>query len=83
MVIHPNFDIIHHSKCTLMITVNKKKSNGNKKGFKSSPKNERLTHRMHYGYSPQFKEFFSFQVEISTSSLQKINKAAVQIDIID
>jgi hypothetical protein len=66
-----------------MITVKKKNIKGNKKAFALSTTNEKLKRGTHYGYSPQFKEFFSFQVEISTSSLQKINKAAVQIDIID
>jgi hypothetical protein len=66
-----------------MITVKKKNTKGNNKAFALSTTNEKLKRGTHYGNSPQFKEFFSFNTEISTSSLQKINKAAVQIDIID
>ena len=66
-----------------MITANKKTIQSKAKTFSISKTNEQLKHRSHYGFSPQFREFFSFNVEISTSSLHKINKAAVQIDIID
>lgn len=67
----------------LMITAKKKNINAKKKAFSSSAMNEQVIHGSHYGYSPHFREFFSFHIEISTSSLHKINKAAVQIDIID